>query len=213
MQSLASAFESAMAQPAAKKQKLTETRSEPRISMACEMAKALQKAEPANPICRKRKSYNKIDLAALGEEAMAARAAFVSTTGNAWGWMDHVLTEWFGPMATESPEYKEHRNELRAAVKTVSENNRKQRPTVQGMKHKAWVSVIPARARKRNSGAGRTPMSDAIAEELWHWFVDRITLTRARIGSRLLITQANLFKSDLLLDVFKGWFLFSRNYT
>ena len=66
------------------------------------------------------------------------------------------------------------------------------------MKAKTWTAVVPARARKRNIGGGRSPMSDCIGEELWHWFVDRINTARTRLGSRLLLAQANLYRGDLM---------------
>ena len=56
---------------------------------------------------------------------------------------------------------------------------------------------VPERCRKRRKGGGRNMQCPIIGEELWSWFVDRLSLCRGRVGTQLLIDQANLIATDL----------------
>ena len=49
-------------------------------------------------------------------------------------------------------------------------------------------------------GAERLSQCLGMAEELWSWFVDRINSRPVRIGTLLLIEQANIISTDLYED-------------
>ena len=61
----------------------------------------------------------------------------------------------------------------------------------------AYGKVVAARERRRRKGAGGQVKCPIIHEELWSWFVDRLRACPARIGTQLLIDQANIFSAEL----------------
>ena len=70
-----------------------------------------------------------------------------------------------------------------------------------GERAKCWWKIVATAARKRRRGGGRTCLNESLGDELWHWFVDRISNLTCRVTSAVLKCKAE----SLAAEVRESW--------
>ena len=146
---------------------------------------------------QRRRSWNKQDQMTVGEAAEKARAAYAREHGVVRGWLNSFLQNNFDIPSLDSRVARAARNEVRSArrayIRGLNFSSQQK-----GVRRACYTSVVTAKARRRNRGAGRRPKAQELHEELWHWFVDRLDKCPARINTNLLIAQAEVLRQDLI---------------
>ena len=148
---------------------------------------------PAAKIARRRQNYNVRDSALLRAELLTYRDQYLSRHGSKRGWREAWIDEQVGEPANASAKQLlllRMRNALRKKRHAPEYVCRR------GLRAKCWISRVASAALKRSRGAGRGATCDAIGDELWCWFVDRINNVKGRVGSALLLKQAALLKAE-----------------
>ena len=149
---------------------------------------------------KKRSSYNLTQQQTRGKEALDFRDMYMAKTGKSWGWLQAFVRECHEGDSMNAAEKRQMFNEIRCAVRSCKSDVEKSATQngIRGMRRKCWISSVAPAALKRMRGAGRPPLGEAVAEELWTWFVDRLANVSARISSALLQQQAHLIKADAM---------------
>ena len=154
----------------------------------------------APPRKQRRRCFNRESQLQLGAEVLEARAV-AKSQGRERGYLRDFVEERF-----ECRNRHDHRaamNEARAAVRTTEKANTGGKGWtsgrgLRGSKLKAVHTFrAPRHLRKRAEGGGRKTLSPELEDELWHFFVDTVNRTKARVGTELLTTQAEIIKEDL----------------
>ena len=159
----------------------------------------LSPASAAKKLARQRRSYFLGEQQELGHEACEFRDWFLEEKGTVYGWATAFLAQRFHVDDMRSPKATAMRKQLKGAVRTALGGQEQYRGR-QGRKALARQKVINPRMRKRRSFGPRNVKCPIISEELWSWFVDRLHAVPGRVGTQLLVDQANIVSGDVYDD-------------
>ena len=166
------------------------TRRQP-SQLAQEMAAAVsdmaQESSERQP--RRRRNYLLDAKASLGERAVSAHRQYAAMHANTQGWLKAFIREEYST-TPEDPDYHERTLEVQAAMKHAKKHGDTPRTC-------DAIHGVRASMRKRLPGAGRPRGYIALMEELWHWFVDRISNIKGRITSKMILSQVEVIKADM----------------
>ena len=145
---------------------------------------------------RRRNSYVLATQQDLGTEACVFRDAFFEERGHTQGWLTAFLQGRLGFDNLGGVAAKAALAQTKCAVRTAQAGTEKYQNR-RGKVPLAWKGKATVSGRKRRKGGGRGPKCPVIGEELWSWFVDRLNTCPSRIGTQLLIDQADIISTDL----------------
>ena len=149
-------------------------------------------------LVRQRTQYSLQEQKDLGAEACKFRDEFFEEHGRMYGWLKAFLRQRLHIDDDRLPAAKAASRQVKCAVRTAQGGlERELNPSGQTL---SYGFMVPSRFRKRRRGGGRRVLCPIISEELWSWFVDRLKKCPARVGTQLLIDQANLVSADVYDD-------------
>ena len=149
--------------------------------------------EPPRGIKRSRRSFSMEEQKGLGLRAVAFRDTFFAKHRTLRGWIGAFISD--APM--DDIEKRKRLTEVRSAVRTLKKHGKKE-PSKSGVGFMASRSTVKPSKRKRAYGAGRPHVLLELKEELWHWFVDTLNNSKARIDCQMILEQAQLIYSDMV---------------
>ena len=135
----------------------------------------------------------------IGPEAVAFRDAFFEKTGNVYGWLKGFLLRRYRIDSLTSLAGKAAQNQVRAAMRHAR-GWQEQEKRRHGKRAMLLEKQVAPGIRQRKKGGGRQSRCPIIGEELWSWFVDRLSACQSRVSTQLLIDQANVVSGDLYED-------------
>ena len=149
------------------------------------LAPATRKALDGPPTLTRRRSFSAREQACLAQRAESFCKGFVAEFGTRQGWLTAFIAQY-----AEDGEPAPLREQIRRACRTEMARRLRAGAAPEGRTLKL--------STRRRPGGGRPRVARALEDELWHWFVDRISSVQARINSHVLLCQAETFKMDML---------------
>ena len=148
---------------------------------------------------RMRKGYVLQGQREIACEAVAFREQWFEEQGSLYGWVKAFLLRRYGFDSLTSPAGKAASLQVRSALRH-SQGWKEKEKGRQGTQRVCWEQQVAPQIRQRKQGGGRARRCPIIGEELWSWFVDRISTCHTRVGTQRLIDAANVVSGDLWED-------------
>ena len=157
-------------------------------------------ASATKRLARQRMQYSLPDQKELGHEACEFRDAYFAEVGSRYGWVGAFLAQRCHIDDMRSPAAKAMCKQLRGAVRTAEGRDYERERNRRGKRLLAHTRPVAPHNRKRRFSGPRNVKCPAIGEEVWSWFVDRLHTCPGRVGTQLLIDQANIVAGGVYDD-------------
>ena len=144
---------------------------------------------------RRRAGYRLPEQQELAREVTVFRDQLFAERGNLYGWRKIFVQRRFNIDSWTSPEGKAALLQVKSATRLQGWQEREKGR--QGKQQLKWEELVPRQLRQRKRGGGRARHCPVVGEEVWSWFVDRLSTRKARVSTQTIIDQATIVCGDL----------------
>ena len=147
---------------------------------------------------RRRAGYRLQEQQELAREVTVFRDQLFAAQGSLYRWRQIFVQRRFNIDSWTSPEGKAALLQVKAAARVQGWQEREKGR--QGKQQLKWEKLVPRQLRQRKRGGGRLRHCPVVGEEVWSWFVDRLSTRKARVSTQTIVDQATVVCGDLWED-------------